>query len=440
MNVLLACLFPNPKIMQNIDITYVPIWELEPAQHNPRYWSKCAIKDLTESIKQFGLVDPILVNGSDNRKNIVIGGHFRLKVAKDLGFKEVPVLYLDIPDEAKEKELNLRLNKNQGEWDFELLRDFEVDILKGVGFDSQEIEDIWSDALGAEDDDFNVEEELQKIKEPFVKEGELYQLGKHRLLCGDATKIEDVKRLVGESAIPMIYSDPPFNINLNYNKGIGTKGKYGGSKVQDNKSDSNYRQFLKETLKNALTVTSKDTHVFYWCDERYIGLLQDLYRELGIENKRVCLWIKNNQMVTPEIAFNKVYEPCVYGVRGKPVLSKKYLNLNEVLNKEVGTGNQLHEDIQDLFNIWLVRRLPANQYEHPTQKPPTLHEKAIKRCTQVGDVVLDLFGGSGSTMIACEQLKRACYMTEIDPVFCSLIITRYEKLTGQKAQLTTQTV
>jgi len=421
-----------------LKIRLVPISELKPALYNPRKWSKEATSDLKESIQIYGLVDPILVNGSDARKNIVIGGHFRLKIAKDLGYKEVPVVYLDIPEIEKEKELNLRLNKNQGDWDFELLRELDVDLLKIVGFQEDELEEIWTGLLETEDDEFDINKELKSLKAPFVKEGEMYQLGQHRLLCGDSTKLTDVTRLAVGTNVSMIYSDPPFNISLDYNKGIGTSGKYGGSKVQDNKSYTDYKKFLSQTLEHALSLLGQDIHVFYWCDESYIGLIQQLYKEYGVQNKRVCLWVKNNQMATPQIAFSKVYEPCVYGVKGKPKLNGKYTALNEVMNKEAGTGNQLHEDIQDMFNIWLERRLPANEYQHPTEKPPTLHEKAIKRCTGIGDTILDLFGGSGSTLIACQQLKRRCLVMEMDPVFCSLIIRRYEAITGDKAQLITQ--
>jgi len=429
----------NPKIMDSskLKIRLVPTSELKPALYNPRKWSKEATSDLKESIQIYGLVDPILVNGSEVRKNIVIGGHFRLKIAKDLGCSEVPVIYLDIPDEEKEKELNLRLNKNQGDWDFELLRELDIDLLKDVGFKEDELEEIWSELLETDDDDFEVKKELEKFEEPFVKEGEMYQLGEHRLLCGDSTELMDITRLIAGTNVSMVYSDPPFNINLDYNKGIGTSGKYGGSKVQDDKSDAEYKIFLSQTLENSLSLMGPDLHIFYWCDESYIGLLQQIYEEHGVENKRVCLWIKNNQMVTPQIAFSKVYEPCVYGVKGKPKLNGEYMTFNEVMNKEVGTGNQLHEDIQDLFNVWLERRLPANEYQHPTEKPPTLHEKAIKRCTAIGETVLDLFGGSGSTLIACEQLKRRSLVMEMDPVFCSLIIRRFEALTGVKAQLLT---
>lgn len=137
--------------------------------------------------------------------------------------------------------------------------------------------------------------------------------------------------------------------------------------------------------------------------------------------------------MTPQTAFNKVYEPCVYGTIGNPYLSPSLHNLSEVLNKEVGTGNRLSDDIMDLFNIWLVKRVNAHDYEHPTQKPPTLYEKAFRRCTKPGDIILDLFGGSGSQLIAAEQLKRRALLCEIDPVFCDVIVARYTELTGKEA-------
>ncbi|QQS44447.1 site-specific DNA-methyltransferase [Candidatus Roizmanbacteria bacterium] len=231
----------------------------------------------------------------------------------------------------------------------------------------------------------------------------------------------------------MVYSDSPYNIDLDYNKGLGGAKQYGG-KTQDNKSDSEFKQFLTEIIQNALASVEKDSHFFYYCDQKYIGLLQQIYQEQSIDHKRVCLWIKNGHNPTPQVAFNKAYEPCVYGTRGKPFLSSKLHNLNEVFNKEVGSGNRLTDDILDLFDIWLAKRKAMNEYTHPTEKPPTLHEKAIRRCTQPGDIILDQFGGSGSTLIACEQLKRRAILVEIEPVFCDLIIKRYEQFTGKKAR------
>jgi DNA modification methylase len=407
--------------------------KLKPATYNPRSWDQIAINNLTQSIKQFGLVDPIIVNSAPKRKNIVIGGHFRLKIAKDLRFKEVPVVYLDIPDIKREKELNLRLNRNTGSWDLELLRDFDVNLLLDVGFDDSDLSAVWDEQLEIDDDNFNTQQELIKIKNPQTKTGQLIQLGEHLLLCGDATNLTDVKRLVGKNKIDLIYSDPPYNINLDYSKGISTQGKYQAKKTNDSKSHKEYEEFIKKSLRNGLSICKKDAHIFYWCDENYIWLIQQLYQELGIDHKRVNLWIKNNQNPTPQIAFNKAYEACVYGTLGKPYLNKSFTKFNEILNKEISNGNRLIDDVLDLFNIWLVKRKVGQEYLHPTEKPVALHEKPLKRCSKPGDSVLDLFGGSGSTLIACEQMKRRAFLIEIEPIFCDLIINRFQQLTGMEA-------
>jgi len=417
---------------QNLNVAYVPIATLLPATYNPRKWNDAAIAQLKESMKRFGLVDPIVVNGAPERKNIVIGGHFRLKVAKDLGYEEIPVVYINIPDLEKEKELNLRLNRNTGDWDFELLKNFEIETLLDVGF-GDDLSAIWDENLNVEDDNFDVEKEIEEIKTPKTKPGDLIKLGNNLLLCSDSTKLDDVQKLVGKEKIDMVYCDSPYNIDLDYNKGIGGKAQYGGT-TNDKKSDTEYKDFLKKTLENAISVSKPNFHIFYYCDESNIWLIQTLYQELGIDNRRVCLWVKNSQNPTPQIAFNKAYEPCVYGTRGAPYLAKNVTNINEILNREVGTGNRLPDDILDLFNIWLVKRLPGQDYEHPTQKPPSLHEKALRRCTKPGDTVLDLFGGSGSTLISCEQLKRRAFLCEIEPIFCDVIINRFKELTGKEPE------
>lgn len=420
---------------QNLKIEMVPISKLKPANYNPRKISASAMEQLKESIRRFSMIDPIVVNGASNRMNVVIGGHQRLRAAKELGHKEIPVVYVRINNIKKEKELNLRLNTNAGEWDYDLLKGFDVDLLLDVGFSDQELSNIWDDQLEAEDDNFDVEKELANIKKPKTKPGDMFQLGMHRLICGDATNPSVVKELVGKSLVDMVYSDPPFNISLSYDKGIGNKvGKYGGTHTNDNRTDFEYRKFLKATMENGLAVSKKDLHMFYFSDETYIGMIQSLFSELGLQNRRVCIWVKNNQNPTPQIAFNKVYEPVTYATRGNPYLAKNVTSFNEILNKEVGTGNRVHDDILDLFNIWLAKRKAGQDYTHPTEKPPTLHEKALRRCTKPGDLILDLFGGSGSTLIASEQLKRKCFLVEFEPIFCDLIIKRYENLTKQNAK------
>lgn len=418
-------------LKKEIAIKQVSTSLLKEAEYNPRKLTPKQEGDLTKSIKKFGLADPLIVNGYKTRKNVIIGGHQRFKIAKKLGYKEVPVVYVNLtPDQ--EKEFNLRLNRNTGEWDWELLKEFDMNLLLDVGFNDNDLSNIWDDSLETENDEFDQEKELEKIKKTDIKSGDMFSLGNHTLLCGDATDLEAVNKLVGKEKIDMIYCDPPYNIGLNYDKGIGGKKKYGGD-VNDNKSDDEYKKFLSKTISNALSVSQKDLHVFYYCDQQYIGLLQEIYKELGISNKRVCMWIKNGFNVTPQIAFNKCYEPCIYGTRGKPYLSS-IKNLNEILNKEIETGNRTIDDILDIFDIWLVKRISGQEYEHPTQKPPTLHGKALRRCTKINDTVLDLFGGSGSTLIACEQLKRRCFIMEQNPIFCQLIINRFEKYANKKTR------
>ncbi len=427
------------KIIPDIlhEIVYVKADILNPAEYNPRKHTPKQIEHLKESIKRYGLVDPIITNRHPDRMNIVIGGHFRLKVAKELGMTEVPVIYLDL-DIEREKELNLRLNQNTGEWDFELLKDLDLSLLLDVGFDNSELSSIWDDMLGVEEDGFDIEKALESIITPTAKLGDIYALGEHRIMCGDSTNEEDVRKLFEtippDSRISMLYYDPPYNIWLDYSKWLSNGKSYGGKKTDDTKSKEDYFLFLEKALHNGLRFAEKDAHVFMWCDPNMIGLIQSLYESLGILPRRVCLWIKNNMNATPNVAFNRAFEPCVYGTKWKPSLSTEFRNLHEVLDKEVWVGNRVLEDIIDLFDIWLAKRLSVGEYEHPTEKPPTLHEKPLKRCTKVWDTILDLFGWSGSTLIACEQIKRRAVLMEHEPIFIDLIIKRYEQLTGNTAR------
>ncbi len=406
--------------------------DLLPHEGNPRTISEKQINDLKKSLKKFNLVEIPAID-TDGK---IIAGHQRIKVLQILGRgdEEIDVRVPNRKLTSKEYEqYMLTSNAVGGDWDFEKLKSFDVGLLLDIGFNEDDLSQIWDGYLETEDDDFKLEKELEKIKKPKTRLGDIYQLGTHRLICGDTTDPKVVSKLLGKERAHMIFSDPIYNIGLSYDSGVGGKQSYGG-KTKDQKTDTEYKKFLKQSLDNALRISHDDCHIFYWCDEVYIGLLQELYRESGIQNKRVCLWIKNGQNPTPEVAFSKCYEPCVYGIKGKPYLSKNEQSLNEVMNKDVSTGNRLIDDVLDLIDIWLVKRLAGNEYEHPTMKPPTVYEKAIRRCTKPGDVIFDGFGGSGSSLIAGEQLKRKVYLVEIEPIFCDLIINRYEKLTNQKAK------
>lgn len=418
--------------MSDLQIQHVAIDTLTAATYNPRKISDRQKEELAKSIKQFGLIDPIIVNNHPKRKGIVIGGHQRLAIAKELGFKTVPVVILNLP-EAKERELNLRLNKNVGEWDMELLKNFDIDTLLDVGFDDQDMQDIWADTLSIEDDGFDVEKAVEAIKKPKAKFGEIYQLGNHRIACNDATDLAAVKSLVGNEWMSLVTLDPIYGIGLDYNNGVSTKGKYAGAERDQLKGDE-YRAFLKTVMANALEVSNEDLHFYVWNDQRHIGLVQSLMDECGLANKSVCLWIKNNFTPVPGIAWNKSYEACLHGVRGKPYLNPDVRNLTEVLNKEVDGGNRQIDDIVGLFDLWLAKRIPAQEYRHATQKPLDVYEKPLRRCTKVGTNVLELFSGSGTALMACEQLKRRAFVMEKDPVFVDVCIRRFEEATGIKAK------
>lgn len=415
---------------KKLETEYVNADSLVECEYNPRIFTNKAVGDLTKSIQENGIVVPILVNSSPNRKNVIIGGNLRLLVCKKLGIKTVPVNFIEINDIEDEKRLNLALNRVAAEWDYEALKNFDLGTLLEIGFDEKDLSLICNDTLSVEDDGFDVQKEIEKIKTPKSKVGQMYQLGKHRLICGDSRDPKVIKRLVGKEKINLLGCDPIYNISYDYS---GKNNKY-GAEVNDKRSNQEYREFLKQTLQNGLAVCRPDVHCFWFCDQKYIGLLQSLFEELGLENKRVCLWIKNNQSPTPQVAFSKCYEPCVYATMGNPYLSP-INNLNEILNREIGTGNRIIDDIIDLFDIWLCKRLPTSEYEHATTKPPSLYEKMIRRCTKPNDTILDLFSGSSSQLIACEALKRRFFGVELEPLFVDLSIRRFESLTNRKAVL-----
>ncbi len=394
---------------------------------NPRSITEEALEKLKERIVKRGFHDVIKIDVDGT----ILSGNQRRAALIDLGIEEVTVLLPDrkLTKEEKEK-VALESNINDGEWSFEELKNFNLDMLLDIGFDKDELSDIWDDKIGITEDDFDEEEEVKKIKIPKTKLGDLIILGSNKLICGDSNDPEIVKRLFGEDRASMVMSDPVYNINLPYRTGLGGTKDYGAD-VEDNRTEEEYIEFLRQNISVALQVVKPDCHIFYWNTEQQIWILQTLYRELGISNKRVCLWVKNGQNMTPQIAFDKCYEPCIYGTIGSPYLSKKEHGLNEVMNKGVGTGNNLIDDV----NIWTAKRISTSKYSHATSKPVGLYEKSIKRCTKPGDIILDTFGGSGSTLIAGEQLQRKVYMVELEPVFCDVIINRYEKVSGKKAEV-----
>ncbi|KKS81049.1 MAG: hypothetical protein UV55_C0023G0011 [Candidatus Gottesmanbacteria bacterium GW2011_GWC1_43_10] len=395
---------------------------------NPQEQNDWSLPTLIKSLKKYNIVETPVIDTDGT----LLAGHGRKKALVEMGRadEEIDVRMPSRPLTKKEREGYLLIsNSVHGSFSPDLLRGFDTELLLNV-IDPDTLARLWDDHLEIEGDDFDEEKEKAKIKTPTVKPGDFLQLGAHTLGCFDSTDEKLVRKLVGDTRIDFVDVDGPFNIKWSYK---GKNNKYGGSE-KDDKTPDEYRAFMKALIQNSIAVSKPDAHYLFWCDERWVWLLQTLYQELGIISERLCIWAKNNSMPTPKIAFNKATEFAVYGRRGTPYINDKVKNLTTILNKEVGSGNRSIEDIIDLFNIWLVSRIPGNEMQHPTQKPPELYEKALRRCTKVGDTVLDLCAGSGSLMVGCEQMKRRAFLAERDPIFATLIKNRYELLTGNKAR------
>lgn len=401
----------------------IPIDELIHADYNPRKMTEKERTDLEDSIREFGPVVPVVVN-IGKRKNVLVGGHQRSTIYKEMGYETVTALR---PNREltleEEKRLNLRLNKNTGSWDFEKLKNMDLVVLLDVGFDDDDLQ-VFFDDVEMFDDGFEGPGKKHEEEDPITQPGQVWQLGDHRVMCGNATSEEDVKKLMGGNLADVLWMDPPLKLDNSLTEVL--KG--------EKNVDGKYATFLNEAILVAMTVAKPHFHTFLWCDEVNIWMAQTLLAEHKHDNKRVLIWVKPDMQVTPKVAFNKAYESCVYATKGKPYLNPHIKNYQQVLNREVNSGNQIQEDIMDLFDIAIDRKEKPGEYSLGTAKPVTLNERPLKRCTAPGHIVLDLFGGSGSMLVACQQVKRLCYTMEKDPKRVDLIVKRWEELTNQKAK------
>lgn len=403
-----------------------PVSKLKKLKKNPRMISTESFDRLKERIKSRGFHDVVKVDTDGT----ILSGNQRKDALVELGMKDVITLVPNrkLTKEEREKVI-LESNINDGSWDTEGLKSFDLSVLTDVGLDEVELSEFWKEDE-IKEDNFNVDEEVKKIKKPKTKLGDLIILGRSKLICGDSNDPRVLKRLFENEKTSLILSDPIYNLQINYNKGLGGKRSFGGN-VNDSRTESEYIEFLRRNISSALSVSNPDCHIFYFNTEEQIWILQTLYREFNIKNRRVCLWVKNGQNETPQVAFSKCYEPAIYGTLGQPYLSTNEYGLNQIMNSEIGNGN----DSLDSINLWTSKRVTGKKMVHATQKPSDLYQKAIRRCSKVNDIILDSFGGSGSTLIACEQLKRRAFLVEKEPVFCDLIIKRFEALTGIKAKV-----
>ncbi|MEI6228972.1 MAG: DNA methyltransferase [Candidatus Saccharibacteria bacterium] len=432
------------------NINQVNIKLLNPAPYNPRKWTDEATEQLKDSIRNFGMVDPILVNGAENRKNIVIGGHFRLKVAKELGFTEIPVVYLDIPDEAKEKELNIRLNKNLGDWDYSLLANFDASLLTDIGFSSEELDEVFNLELD-EPENFNLEKELEKLDIDTIeaKNGDVYQLGDSRLMVGDSTISEDFGKLMDNAQADMCMTDPPCILDYIHAKRGGKPVTGFGAKRNRRylETDVMPDNFTELWMANVAKYAKPDFSIICyenWKNLRIIWAEMEKYwkvknmicwhlpnRHQGFASKYKFFSKHDIAMVggSGDVPYNQdeepdglqeEYETALYAIAGKP-------------QWEGYEGGKRYQPT-DFIEYQADDLKSSGQGVIFGTKPIEILIPYIKVLTKRGDLVVEPFCGSGSTLIASFKLKRRCYLMEKSPVYAEVAMKRWEKLTGLKRE------
>ena len=399
-------------IKKNVD-------DLKYAEYNPR--KKLTPDDreyqkIKKSIEEFGYVDPIIIN----KDNTIIGGHQRLTVLKDLGYKEVDVIQIDI-DKTKEKALNIALNKITGSWDYAMLGDLLLDLdaqnydLEITGFDLDEIENIIA-PLGLEEEKEVIEDDFDCTppEEPKSKYGDIYQLGNHYLMCGDSTKEEDVVKLMDGNKADVVFTDPPYGMNLDtdYTK-MDNDSNIEFKQIKNITGGKKYNEIIgdNEDFKDELVTTIFKNfdyckEIFVWGADYYPELLKD-YKEGNF-----IIWDKRDDNEQFDKIFGSQFEVCWSKNRHKKEIARvRWCGV-------FGTEKEFDK-----------KRV------HPTQKPTELSRWFINKYSDEGNLIVDIYGGSGSTLIACEQLNRKCYMMELDPKYVDVIINRWETFTGKKAVL-----
>lgn len=386
-----------------MEIKELPLKELKPAAYNPRKKLKKGDKEyekIKQSLLKFGYVDPIIVN----EDLTVIGGHQRLTVLKDLDYETAKCVIVDLPKED-EKALNIALNKITGQWDEALLADLLLDLQESdfnldlTGFEPPEIDDILSNVHDKElsEDEFDVEEELKK---PTVsRHGDIWQLGKHRVICGDSTKAETYKQLLDDRKANLVVTDPPYNVDVEE-----TAGKI----LNDNMSDGDFYQFLLSMFTQVKNHMETDASIYVFHAETEGLNFRKAFKDAGFYLSGCCIW-KKNSLVLGRSPYQWQHEPCLYGWKKK--------------------GKHQWFSDRKQTTIWEYDR-PKSSKDHPTMKPIQLMAYPIQNSSMRGTIVLDPFLGSGSTLIAADQTGRVCYGIELDEKFVDVIVKRYIEVTG----------
>ena len=416
-----------------MQIELINIDEIIPYENNAKLHPKEQIEQIKKSILEFGNNDPIAID----KDNVIIEGHGRLLALKELGYKEVEVIKLGHLTEEQRKAYTLIHNK------LTMNTDFDIEILESelAAINIIDMSDFDFDLdiemeVSTIEDDYDVEEKLEQIEEPKSKLGDIYQLGKHRLMCGDSTQKEDVMQLMNNQTADMLLTDPPYNVNISNSDGMTIEN--------DNMSDDNFKQFLNAAFQTASASLKKGGVFYIWHGDSETVNFRNACEDNELSVRQCLIWVKNGFNFGRQ-DYKWKHEPCLYGWKegashyfideyNNPTVIEDNLNI-DLLKKE-----ELKKLVEDLLTDRVPTTIihedkPLKNDKHPTMKPINLLSLQIKNSSKKEEIVLDLFGGSGSTLIASEQLNRKCYMMEYDPKYVDVIIDRWETLTGQKAVL-----
>jgi DNA modification methylase len=385
-----------------------------------------------------------------DRKNIVIGGHFRLKVAKDLGYKEIPVVYVNIPDVEKEKELNLRLNKNVGEWDWSLLSDFGETMLSDIGFSSEELDDIFD--IEDTPEQFDLQKELEKldIKNIEIQKGDVWQLGDSRLMCGDSTIEEDIFKLMNGEEATMCFTDPPYILDYLNGKKKHGKATEGFGAKRDRRyleTDVLPPDFTEQWMANISKIQDESFSIIVYENWKNLRIIWgEMEKYWKVKNMIVWHLPNRNQGFAAKYKFFSKHDIAMVGA--SPNKDIEFNNEPEIdgLQEEYETalyaisgkpqweGYKKGKKIQPSDFIEYVASDEKNSGQGVIfgTKPTEILIPYIKVLTKRGDLIIEPFGGSGSTLIAATKMKRRCYIMEKSPIYAEVIKKRWEKLTGKK--------
>lgn len=430
--------------MREMNIEYLKPSELVPYESNPRK-NDPAVKPVAESIKKFGFRQPIVID----KNNVVVCGHTRLKAAKRLRLRQIPCVRADDLTEEEIRAYRLADNKTAelATWDVDLLN-AELNLIDDIdmttfGFELPDPE--------PEEDGFDFDAAVEKIETPKTQPGTIYQLGAHRLMCGSSTDAADVAKLTAGVPMSMMFTDPPYNIDY-------TGGTKDHLKIKNDKmAGTEFYQFLLSFYQRAEEVLEPGATVYICHADSESLTFRQAFVDSGLLLKQCLIWAKNTFTLGRQ-DFQWQHEPILYGWKAGakhrwfggrkqgttindnfPVVMSQDADGSMLINFASGNKNLVLRvpaaevvNTEDASTLIYVDK-PKRNGEHPTMKPIALCARCIKNSSKRGDTVLDLFGGSGSTLVACEQLHRACYMMELDPVYCDVIVERWEQLTGATA-------